>query len=121
MRPRFPEVQSIRAMAVLLCLAFLPAALGAPRDTVDVLATLIDNNFYDQQLARDIAVELRRDAQAGAFDGASDPRDLASLLTQKLKPFDRHFNVTWTAQTAAARAGSSGRDVAKSAKKRMSM
>jgi hypothetical protein len=96
MRPRFPDAQSIRAAAMLSCLALLQPALGAPRDTVDMLATLIDNNFYDQDKARDIAYELRREAQAGAYDTVADPRDLASLLTRKLKTFDRHFNVTWT-------------------------
>src|SRR6185295_4949069 len=101
MRPRFPEAQSIRAVVVLLCLALVPAAtLGAPRDTVDSLASLIDNNFYDPQKARTIAAELRQQAQAGAFDRVADPRDLASLLTRKLKPFDHHFNVTWSGQPA---------------------
>jgi len=75
--------------------ALVPPALGAPRDTVDSLANLIDNNFYDPQKARDIAGELRRQAQAGAFDAVSDARDLASVLTRKLKTFDHHFNVTW--------------------------
>ena len=81
-------------------MALAPLALSAPRDTVDSVASLIDNNFYDAQKAHSIAGELRQQAQAGAFDRVADPRDLASLLTRKLKPFDRHFNVTWTGKPA---------------------
>jgi len=88
-------------MAVLACVALMPSALGAPRDTVDSLASLIDNNFYDPDKARDIAAELRRQAQTGAFDSVRDPRDLASRLTRRLKTYDRHFNVTWTGKAVA--------------------
>jgi hypothetical protein len=96
MRPRFPDAKSIRAVVVLLCWALAPPVSSAPRDTVDSIASLIDNNFYDARKAHDIAAELRGKAQAGAFDRVADPRDLASLLTRRLKTFDRHFNVTWT-------------------------
>jgi hypothetical protein len=111
MRPRFPDTQSIRAIAILLGLACAAPALSAPRDTVDSLASLVDNNFYDPQKARDIADELRRDAKAGAFDSMTDPRDLASQLTRRLKPFDRHFNVTWTGAPSGARAPGSSLEI----------
>ena len=105
----------INTLGAVSCLIFMPAALGAPHGTVDGLATIIDNNFYDPAKAREIATQLRTEAQAGKFDGISDPRDLASALTRKLKAFDHHFNVTWTAKPASVRAQSGSTDAAPTA------
>ena len=99
-------VRISRLLLGLLCLALVPAVFGSPRSTVEELATIINNNFYDPVKARDIASQLRKEAQAGAFDAIADPRDLASNLTRKLKPFDHHFNVTWSQSPAGPTAGS---------------
>ena len=86
----------------VLCLLLASPGFAAPRDVADQLATLIDNNFYDPQKGRDIASGLRQEARGGEFDSIADPRDLASKLTRTLKPFDNHFNVTWSGQPAGA-------------------
>jgi hypothetical protein len=64
-------------------------------DTVDRIATLIENNYFDAQRARSIASGLRQMDFSARFGGSSAPRDLASAITQYLQPFDRHFRVTW--------------------------
>ena len=94
------EEGSSHVVGVVLCFLFASPGFGAPRAVVDQLATLIDNNFYDPVKGRDIASGLRKEASSGVFDAVADPRDLASKLTRKLKPFDNHFNVTWSGQPA---------------------
>jgi hypothetical protein len=78
------------------------------REIVGELATLIENNYFDPEKARQIARELRAAERAGSFAKHSDPRDLAVALTARLKPSDRHFNVVWV--TAPPSPATSGAD-----------
>jgi hypothetical protein len=86
---------------VRLLLALFGAALpwqvfAAPRDVVQHVATLIENNYFDADKAQAIAKDLRQAAQDGRFDSLRDPRDLAGKLTARLQPLDRHFRVGWS-------------------------
>jgi Peptidase family S41/N-terminal domain of Peptidase_S41 in eukaryotic IRBP len=86
-----------RPIGLLLAICFailVQPALGAPRAVVDQIATIIENNYFDADKAREIATSLRADAQAGRFDALTDPRDLAARLTGRLQPLDHHFLVT---------------------------
>jgi hypothetical protein len=85
-------------------------ALGAPREVVDRIATLVDNNYFDAAQAHRISKDLRAEAQAGRFDMLVDPRDLAAGLTRRLQPLDHHFLVTWSPPVPAQthRAGARG-------------
>lgn len=84
-------------LLALLCSILPLPATGAPRDTVQQVATLIENNYFDATKAQEIARDLRESAQAGRFDTLRDPRDLATALTGRLQPLDHHFRVTWSA------------------------
>ena len=81
----------------VLCVALPLAAHGNPRDVVDHIATLIENNYFDADKAGDIAKSLTEAAAAGQFDKLQDPRDLEATLTSRLQPLDHHFRVTWSA------------------------
>jgi hypothetical protein len=63
-------------MGVVACLASA-LAIGGPREDVKDVAVLINDYYFDAQRAATIAAELRRDADAGAFDRLTDPDDLA--------------------------------------------
>lgn len=72
-----------------------------PRVSVDAVAAVIEAKYYDPERGTRIAAELRADAAAGAFDTLHDARDLATLLTGRLRPIDRHFAVRWLPQDDA--------------------
>lgn len=103
-----------RLLMAISCVSVIPPALGAPREVVERIATLIDNNYFDATKARQIAEDLRAAAQAGRFDTLVDPRDLAAGLTVRLQPLDHHFLVTWSppapapAQTKTAATAGAG-------------
>jgi hypothetical protein len=80
----------------VFCIALPLAAHGSPRDVVDNIATLIENNYFAAGKAGDIAKSLREAAAAGQFDQLRNPRDLAATLTSRLQPLDHHFRVTWS-------------------------
>lgn len=69
----------------------------APREPVAAVAAAIDANYFDAARGKRIADDLRASAAAGAFDTITDPQKLADALTERLKPLDRHFRVTWRA------------------------
>ena len=104
-----------RSTRLLLTLFFatLPlSAPAAPRDVVQQVATLVENNYFDAAKAQTIAKDLRDAARAGSFDTLTDPRDLAGKLTARLQPLDHHFRVGWslpetpsTQRSAATAAG----------------
>jgi hypothetical protein len=71
---------------------------GAPREVVEQIAALIEDNYFDAPRASAIARDLRARANAGRFDELTEPSDLAAELTEILKPSDRHFSVTWSPQ-----------------------
>lgn len=68
----------------------------APRAKVEALAAAIDAQFYDPARATKIARELRGEAKKGTYDKLTDPRDFAAALTERLRPQDGHFSVSWT-------------------------
>jgi hypothetical protein len=50
-----------------------PGASGTPRDVVNHVATLIENNYFAADKAANIAGSLRDAATAGQFDRFKDP------------------------------------------------
>lgn len=94
-----------RALARAQALAAGPAAVPevaapAPRETVQAVATRIRDLYFDPRRADEIAKGLEAAAAAGEFDALADPRDLATALTQSLRPLDRHFNVVFDPRLA---------------------
>ena len=81
---------------VLLSYAFPTPAQESPRSYVEGVAHMIEENYFDEERARQIATELRSAAANGDFDSLTNQRELASTLSVKLEPFDRHFRVGWT-------------------------
>jgi len=88
----------------LILFAFTGAALATsdPRTNVEGVARTIEQNYFDAERARAIGAQLRAEAARGAFDRLTDARDLATTLTERLKPIDRHFAVSWSPQDAPA-------------------
>ena len=88
-------------------IAFAPLALAAPapRDGVGDVAAAIEAHYFDPAKGKTIADDLRGEAANGAFDGLTDPRELAQTLTAKLKPLDAHFHVEWLGDTPTPEAG----------------
>ncbi|ANB17329.1 S41 family peptidase [Dokdonella koreensis] len=89
------------ALAALLAL-LAGAAAATPRSAVDGIAQAIEDRYYDEARAGQIAAELRAAATAGTFDALTDPRDLATALAERLRPSDAHFNVRWVDPAADA-------------------
>ena len=80
---------------IACCLAVTANAEEArPRKHVREIAQVIEAQFYDADRGREIAEELVREAEQGAFDGL-DPQDLGARLTKRLRRIDGHFSVTW--------------------------
>jgi Peptidase family S41/N-terminal domain of Peptidase_S41 in eukaryotic IRBP len=107
------ETRHFRRLAysfAVFCIALPLVARGAPRDVVDHIATLIENNYFEASKAGDIAKSLRESASAGQFDRLRDPRDLAATLTSRLQPLDHHFLVTWSPPEAVPASGQSAED-----------
>ncbi|HJU39056.1 MAG TPA: hypothetical protein VJ724_05735, partial [Tahibacter sp.] len=84
-----------RVLAALLFTA-TAAAQTAPRAPVAAVAAAIEAHYFDAARGRQIADDLRKAAADGAFDALTDPAKLANTLTERLKPLDRHFRVTWS-------------------------
>jgi hypothetical protein len=76
-----------------------------PRAKVERIGELIESSYFDPEVARRIAGELRADAAAGRFDRLTDPRELAAVLTDRLRRDDAHFSVVWTPPGPAPAAG----------------
>ncbi|QDH68917.1 S41 family peptidase [Marilutibacter alkalisoli] len=104
---------------ILACLiAFLPLLHGHaappadPRQYTDGVARVIEAHYFDAERGRLIADELRDEARRGEFDAFRDRHELATALTARLKPLDRHFSVSWrppTEGTPAPRQGAGAR------------
>ena len=82
----------------LAILSYASPALAqeSPRSYVGGVARVIEENYFDEARARQIATTLRTASANGEFDALTNQRELASALSVKLEPFDRHFRVGWT-------------------------
>ncbi len=81
---------------IVCCLAATAHAEEAqPRKHVREIAQVIEAHFYDADRGREIAQELVREAEQGAFDSIDDPQDLGARLTKRLRRIDGHFSVKW--------------------------
>lgn len=80
----------------------------APRPVVEDVAKAIADNYYDAAKGAAVARDLRAEAAKGAYDRLTDPRDLATTLSERLRPLDHHFNVSWSAEPAPAQRPASG-------------
>lgn len=74
-------------------------ASESTRRHVEGIATTIERNYFDVDKGREIADGLRAAAGRGEFDVHADPKALATTLTQRLRPLDRHFTVRWEGET----------------------
>jgi hypothetical protein len=100
----------LRAAVAALFLLCGVAALAAdarvePRSAVSRVAALLRAEYFDAAKAARIANGLEADAARGAFDGLTDPRDLAGELTRRLRPEDGHFGVIWRPDADGGPAG----------------
>jgi hypothetical protein len=80
------------------------AAHDVPAVDVADVAKAIEDNYFDPAQGKKIADVLRADATAHKFDTIHDDRDLATALSDRLRPFDQHFVVHWSAPAPAASA-----------------
>lgn len=83
-------------LAIGMALTCAPAVLACgatdPARSVREIADVIEENFFDAAVARDVSSALRSDAAAGAFSSLSNEA-LAKELTSRLKKVDGHFRV----------------------------
>ncbi|KSB87424.1 hypothetical protein AS593_07870 [Caulobacter vibrioides] len=105
----------MRSFAPLFILAVGAAAAWqarateiAPRPVVEGVAQAIADNYYDAARGAAVASQLRAEAAKGTYDRLTDPRDLATTLSERLRPLDHHFNVSWSAEPAAGPRPSTG-------------
>jgi hypothetical protein len=98
-----PNLFRAATAVLLLSLASVVSAQPAPRERADAVADAIAERYFDPVRGRQIADDLRRDADAGAFDALVAPQALADALTARLRPFDRHFRVSWNGSGDRAR------------------
>jgi hypothetical protein len=91
-------------LALLLSQPSASWAASSPRAHVAGVAQAIEDEYFDADRGEAIAGQLRDAAAAGSFDALVDPRELASALTARLRPIDRHFSVSWTPPAAASAA-----------------
>ena len=100
------------ALAVALILTAAPAlaqpAVPAPRDTVEAVAEQIRDRYFSVERGDAIADALEAEAAAGRYDTLTDPRDLASALSARLRPEDAHFVVMYDPNAPQPGAGSGG-------------
>ena len=93
----------IKALGLaLLSLAFSAQARETPRVYVDGIAAVIEENYFDEARAKEIAANLRGAASTGKFDPLQDERELSSELATWLNPLDTHFKVSWAAPNPAS-------------------
>jgi hypothetical protein len=85
------------ALALLLPATAIAAPTPAPREVVARTAKAIEDLYFDAAKAKAIAADLRKEAAAGQYDKLTDPRDLATALTDRLRPLDHHFSVSYDA------------------------
>ncbi|MEZ5959190.1 MAG: S41 family peptidase [Hyphomonadaceae bacterium] len=80
------------ALSALTTLASAQEMEG--RAVAERVAAAVEENFFDEARAREIAAEVRAAAAVGQYD-LSNAGDLASALTATLHPHDGHFRVEY--------------------------
>lgn len=88
----------IRAAVAAIALLLPSAALAQsppPREVVGRTAKAIEDLYFDPAKGAAIAADLRKEAAAGQYDTLTDPRDLATALSTRLRPLDHHFAVSY--------------------------
>lgn len=81
----------------------LPASVGWGQalssaelsELLDTLATSIEDNYVEPDLAKQISTELKNLEQNPDIRNAPSPDALAGTLTEFLKAYDGHFNIFW--------------------------
>lgn len=91
---------AVLSKALVCVLLSFPCAIASwanesTQHHVEGIATTIERNYFDAGKGREIADGLRVAAGRGEFDAHTDPKALATTLTQRLRPLDRHFTVRW--------------------------
>jgi hypothetical protein len=74
-----------------------PSAPPTPRQTVESVARLVAEHYFDEAKGERVAKALRAEAEAGRYDAHRNPTELAAALSQRLQPEDAHFNVLHSA------------------------
>jgi len=99
-----------RFLLFLALCVLLPTCVAVePRAVAGRVADTIEREYFDPAQARAIADGLRNAARQGELDGLAHPQELATALTTRLRPHDRHFNVRWREPGAEASAVSPAR------------
>ncbi len=62
---------------------------------LDELSELIEANYVELDLAKEISAELKNFGRQSTVQSADSPEALAGVLTEFLKAYDGHFNVFW--------------------------
>ena len=77
----------------------------AIRGAVEELAAILEQRYVFPDVAQQYASHLRERAEAGAYDGATDPQHLAAQLSGELNSIhrDAHLRVTLSGQTEPGR------------------
>jgi len=89
----------LAGLALALLSYACPGLAGeSPRTHVEGVARAIEQDYFDAARAKQIAAELRGAAAKGEFDALVNNRELASALSVRLEPFDKHFRVGWSEQ-----------------------
>jgi hypothetical protein len=89
------SVIPVVSLVLALAAPSTPPAIE-PRASVRRIAELIEQRYYDPEAATRIAKSLTTDLEAGRFDALRDPRELAAVLTDRLRAEDAHFSVNWS-------------------------
>lgn len=92
------------ALAAVLATA-AHAAPPPPRETAARVAKAIEDTYFDPAKGKTVADGLRAAAARGEFDALTDPRDLARVLSDRLRPLDHHFNVSYDPEARPASTG----------------
>lgn len=89
---RLPVLAALILALPGLCLA---QTTPPPRETVGAVASQIRDRYFSVERGDAIADALEAEAAAGRYDALTDPRDLATALSSRLRPEDAHFSVAY--------------------------
>jgi retinol-binding protein 3 len=95
MKPRI-----LAAIAAFALIAVSPAMALTPKErgaALDRIADLIQKNYVFKDKASAIAAELRGWKSDPEIAALTDEKQLAFILTERLRKQDRHFSVMWKA------------------------